>query len=204
MFVGHLLHNCSESSGGALNPSKLYVVCVSLGCQISGGIGKAMFEQSGTKITRMTALDPAGPNFEGNVSNAKNCLRKDDIGSIDCIHGDAGYYGMSHSVCTVDFWPNNGVRSQPGCPSTDAPVSEDAVNPCSHCRPGEFFLESVRNTRKDSEFYGMKKDDNGTMLADDIVPMRINCPRNASGNYYLITGSKSPYSLGMSGARVQQ
>lgn len=72
---------------------------------------------------------------------------------------------------------------------------------CSHSRPVQFFNESIHNTLDASDFYATKIHLDGTFSTNmaDIVPMGINCPPTARGNYYLRTDSKSPFSIGMNG-----
>lgn len=174
-------------------------------------------------------MDPAGPNFEDNSPNAKNRLEGDDADFVDIIHGDAGFYGVNCSIGMADFWPNNGTRTQRGCPPTNAPISQNEnrkldrkhlfqqrkhavvifsnnfIDPCSHVRPVLYFIESVRNTAepKRLDFYAAKRYFNGTMSANetDIVRMGINCPTTARGSYYLATDAKSPFSIGINGIK---
>lgn len=81
---------------------------------------------------RISGLDPAGPNFESDAANARNSLKKYDAEFVDVIHGDAGFYGISKSIGTVDFWPNNGTRIQRGCPPTNASISENETRKFNH------------------------------------------------------------------------
>lgn len=43
-------------------------------------------------------------------------IDKSNADFVDIIHTDAGAYGGPSNTGTVDFWPNNGVKFQPGCP----------------------------------------------------------------------------------------
>jgi len=61
-------------------------------------------------------LDPAGPLF--NIIEPR--LSYSDARFVDIIHTDYGFYGIAQATGTVDFFPNNGHRIQPGCfPNTE-------------------------------------------------------------------------------------
>lgn len=185
-----------------LDPTNIYLIGASLGCHVCGGIGKGIYDRSGTKVSRISALDPAGPNFEGEVPNAESCMSADDAEFVDVIHGDAGYYGFNQALGTCDFWPNEGIRDQPGCPSsTDTGVTQMEDNKCSHERPVRYYIESVRNPSKAQDFYAAKKFENGTMSRNvaDVAQMGINCSPDAKGNYFLKTNTEYPFSLGING-----
>lgn len=65
-------------------------------------------------MNRISGLDPAGPGFYG-LNVAPHRISKTDADFVDIIHTDAGGSGGDLSTGTVDFWPNNGRRFQPGC-----------------------------------------------------------------------------------------
>lgn len=166
---------------------------------VAGGMALEIYAKSGNKVGRLTGLDPAGPNFENGVPNAESSMTKDDAEFCDIWHGDAGIYGMKLSMGHVDFWPNNGTHPQNGCPISRDAVSQNDADTCSHKRPLQYFVESVRNFNNATEFWAMKKHLNGTWDPKDLMPMGINCPSTARGNYYLRTAAESPFSLGMDG-----
>ena len=70
------------------------------------------------KVGRISGLDPADPNFQGQSNAAK--LDKSDADFVDVIHSDANSFligdgmGTSDPSGHVDFWPNGGER-QPHC-----------------------------------------------------------------------------------------
>jgi len=70
-----------------------------------------------------TGLDPAGPLFHMIFSH----LSSSDARMVDIIHTDYGFYGISRSTGTVDFFPNNGGRVQPGCPTNAAFFSVEGI-----------------------------------------------------------------------------
>lgn len=61
---------------------------------------------------RITGLDPAGVLFS---PNSTVFLTKEDAEFVDVIHTDAGVYGTSEALASVDFYPNGGDRVQSGC-----------------------------------------------------------------------------------------
>lgn len=66
----------------------------------------------GEKIGRITGLDPAGPQFEGNIPDER--LSDDDADFVDVLHTDGGTLGYEASIGHVDYFPNGGKR-QAGC-----------------------------------------------------------------------------------------
>lgn len=59
-------------------------------------------------------LDPALPGFEI-ISPIENRLDKSDAQFVDVIHTCGGVLGYFSDIGHVDFYPNGGVPSQPGC-----------------------------------------------------------------------------------------
>lgn len=113
---------------------KIHVVGHSLGGQLAGYIGRSVMSQTGgskklkrltstfTKectrfiymLFRLTALDPAGPDFFA-IRIKTEHITKNDAEFVDVVHTDAGFYGYPKSTGTADFWPNGGHRFQPEC-----------------------------------------------------------------------------------------
>lgn len=99
----------------------LWGVGHSLGAHLMGFAGKC--SQS---FDRITGLDPAGPNFETELTPSR--LTASDAKFVDVIHTDGyskpwtlqsitaptNHYGTLIPMGTVDFYPNWG-HSQPGC-----------------------------------------------------------------------------------------
>lgn len=56
-------------------------------------------------------LDPAGPGYY--ILNTH--LSASDAEFVDVIHTDMGFFGLALKIGHVDFFPNYGYRSQPGC-----------------------------------------------------------------------------------------
>lgn len=175
---------------------------------------------------RITGLDPAGLLFS---PNSTVFLTKDDAEFVDVIHTDGGVYGTSEALVSADFYPNGGVRAQPGCSVWTFPFSLTLsgalsirfakeirfflfvdflvlyADLCSHKRSVAYWCESVSSRNETMVFYARKSSSNNNThnsivsQETDVVLMGIGCPPTASGKYFLTTGSNPPYSLGMNG-----
>lgn len=122
-----------------LNKDKFHLIGHSLGAQLSGVIGRKIISKSNKSqklkrfvssiyrntfirylleihIFRITGLDSAGPPFFLAVVSFLDQLSHSDAEVVDIIHSDAGLYGQPTSTGTIDFWPNDGMTLQPGCP----------------------------------------------------------------------------------------
>ncbi|XP_031776480.1 pancreatic triacylglycerol lipase isoform X2 [Apis florea] len=164
-----------------VNPKKIHIIGHSLGAELGGSIGRQMK----FRIGRITGLDPAGPFYY----LLNNHLSISDADFVDVIHTDMGFAGLALRIGTVNFFPNYGRRPQPGC-------SIELTSSCSHARAYEFYTESIRNHGAFiGKCYSLNKC-NGAKY----IPMGYATPSNATGNYFLITNSKSPYGRELAGA----
>ncbi|KAL3249420.1 hypothetical protein MRX96_056008 [Rhipicephalus microplus] len=117
-----------------LSKDQVHIVGFSLGGQIAGFFGRHFKNSTGQLISRITALDPAGPLFD----NTSVCLSVSDAQYVDAIHTSGGKHlvvgelGIDRPVGHVDFYPNGG-KKQPGCKPIDLP--------CDHFRATAYFLE---------------------------------------------------------------
>ncbi|XP_078685692.1 pancreatic triacylglycerol lipase-like isoform X2 [Branchiostoma floridae x Branchiostoma belcheri] len=132
----------------------IHIIGHSLGAHIAGYAGQRL-AKSGSKIGRITALDPAEPGFQGRPRHVR--LDPSDAVFVDAIHtdGEEGMdigFGMSQPVGHLDFYPNGG-RDQPGC--TDNLFNSiwdhgwyhgaKFFVTCNHKRAHRLFVESVRS-----------------------------------------------------------
>lgn len=62
----------------------------------------------------LAGLDPAGPLIQDYFS-LKEKLDKSDAEFVDVIHTDSTVFGYPESIGHADFYPNAGIRTQPGC-----------------------------------------------------------------------------------------
>ncbi|XP_074116213.1 pancreatic triacylglycerol lipase-like [Cotesia typhae] len=171
---------------------RIHIVAHSMGSHVAGAAGRKI----NPLLPRITGLDPAGPLF----NLLRNPLSSSDAEFVDIIHTDAGLYGKTLGSGHVDFWPNRGIRTQPGCPKSAAIYSEDDF--CSHHRSWIFYAESLLSEKA---FLAVRCSSNGKPSSTDlqIIPMGYATPREARGNYCLITSAQKPYGLQMDGAKEQ-
>lgn len=117
--------------------SSIHIIGVSLGAHIAGFIG-ANFNSS---IGRITALDPAGPQFTG--TSPEHRLDPTDAQFVDVLHTDIDALGFREALGHIDFYANGGT-DQPGCPPTI--FSGGAYFKCDHQRSVFLYMESINRT----------------------------------------------------------
>jgi hypothetical protein len=83
----------------------------SLGGHVCGFSGKFI---SAGKLGRISGLDAAkASQYDPNDPTSRIDITDADV--VDCIHTDGGGSGLMEPVCKLDFYANNGTRTQPGC-----------------------------------------------------------------------------------------
>ncbi|XP_070538284.1 uncharacterized protein [Ptychodera flava] len=143
----------SKHGSSALND--VHLIGHSLGAQISGMAGKWMQRDlrcngAPCKAMRVTALDPARPNFlvtsgERRRAPGPHCVSRNDAVFVDVIHSDAReqddhtggtlpQLGVYQALGHADFYPNGG-NEQPGC----------TFFPCDHSRATLLFAASINS-----------------------------------------------------------
>lgn len=95
-----------------IDVSRVHVVGHGMGAQLSGLTGQQVQVQCNKKIPRVSALDPAGPIYQGQSS--ANRLDANDATMVDVIHSNMGFLGYYGTCGSIDFYPNCGTY-QPGC-----------------------------------------------------------------------------------------
>lgn len=95
------------------DPQHIHLIGHSLGAHVAGAAG-SMFNN---RIARITGLDPALPSFD-HFKDADQRLDLTDAQFVDIIHTCAGTLGLFAPIGHVDFYPNGGTPTQPGCQPT--------------------------------------------------------------------------------------
>ncbi|XP_030768030.1 pancreatic triacylglycerol lipase-like [Sitophilus oryzae] len=179
---------------GEIPRENLHVIGFSLGCHIASMAGKSLPEN--VRIPRITALDPAYPEFP--IQDRTKRLANTDADYIDVIHTDSGIFGFPVSIGHSDFYPNGGRALQPGCQPSYLASQQivEQVVACSHVRAWKLYVESVINpsafpVTRCQKWGGEHKQCNFTV--DGYMGFASN--PNMNGKYYLRTGFKYPYGL---------
>uniref|UniRef100_A0A8C5EJQ7 triacylglycerol lipase n=1 Tax=Gouania willdenowi TaxID=441366 RepID=A0A8C5EJQ7_GOUWI len=137
----------------------IHLIGYSLGAHVAGFAGS----HATNKVGRITGLDPAGPDFEG--EHAHRRLSPDDAHFVDVLHtftrGSLGLsIGIQQPVGHVDIYPNGG-GFQPGCNLRGALEKianfgifaiTDAVK-CEHERSIHLFIDSLLNKQEVAKAY---------------------------------------------------
>ncbi|XP_031632237.1 lipase member H-like [Contarinia nasturtii] len=178
---------CSDR-GADIN--KFHLIGHSLGAHTVGYAG--MYTKSG-KIPRITGLDPAKPMFE-NTSDNDGSLDKSDAEFVDIIHSCAGLLGYTKPLGHVDFYPNGGRASQPGCQG----IYKELLEACSHGRSHQYYAASILKANVFTAYpcSSYESYQAGTCNKQNGIRMGDPVPKTARGVYYLKTSGTSPYAQG--------
>ncbi|XP_067636637.1 pancreatic triacylglycerol lipase-like [Eurosta solidaginis] len=167
---------------------RIHLIGHSLGAHIMGYAGS----YTKYRVGRITGLDPARPAFE-DCSGPEQHLDPTDGEFVDVIHSCGGILGFRTPIGFVDFYPNGGGAPQPGCTE----ISQIFTG-CSHGRSYEYFAESIHTEKG---FYATPCSTLQELLnrncTGDKILMGDPVPMSARGIYYLKTGSKPGYALGL-------
>ncbi|KAI4461544.1 lipase [Holotrichia oblita] len=182
-FIARFVVVLSNTRGISL--SNVHLVGHSLGAHLSGFTGKNIQQQSGLTVGRITGLDPAGPSFTYVTSSYR--LSENDAVNVDTIITDSYGYGINRSLGKVNFLPNGGSASQPGC----------YIVVCSHNRACLFFTEGILSNNfvarqcSSYTYYSL-----GLCRSNPQNVLGENVNFSVTGDFYLDTNSRSPYAQG--------
>ncbi|KAF5291389.1 hypothetical protein FQR65_LT01699 [Abscondita terminalis] len=131
-IVGNILGDFVRfySNTGELFVDKLHLIGFSLGSHIAGSVGKLLKKE---KLSRITALDPAFPQFS--LTDTTQRLSTSDAKYVDVIHTDGGIFGFPTSLGHADFYPNGGQQVQPGCEPSQLAENGDLISIVNIAKP---------------------------------------------------------------------
>lgn len=181
-YVGETLLAISGVWGIPLED--FHMIGHSLGAHVAGFAGKRIKALTGSRMGRITGLDPAKVGYSDLFPNSR--LSSDDANRVDTIHTSTLIAGYTEAIGSIDFYPNGGV-SQNGC----------AFGPCSHNRAPDYFIESISSNAfvatKCTSYNQLSTCRNGgnvqNIMGENVNPLEI-------GVFYLNTNAIAPYGCG--------
>nr|BAN20541.1 lipase [Riptortus pedestris] len=165
------------------DPQSFHLIGHSLGAHVAGYAGYSVKKG---KPGRITGLDPAKPHFH-NVDNSERLDSSDAI-FVDCIHTCGGLLGLMEPICDVDFYPNGGKNTQPGCHYFD-------FGRCSHKRSHQLFAESILPSHKFPSLRCGKLPLDPYYCEETDVYMGNYVKPSVRGMYYVHTNKEFPYAV---------
>ncbi|XP_021948084.1 pancreatic triacylglycerol lipase isoform X2 [Folsomia candida] len=130
------------------DPMSVHIVGFGLGAQVAGVVGNNFKRATGGLLGRITGLDPSGLQYHYTAMSEK--LDKTDADFVDVYHTTTAPFGFGTSIGTVDFYPNGGGPSQPGCKSAVLDMMKDIPGmegSCAHNRAWQYFTDSIYNKK---------------------------------------------------------
>lgn len=181
-----------------LNPKKLELVGLSLGGQTISFIAKRFRDITGTGISRLTALDPAGPCFRNLGPDER--LDQTDADFVDVLATNIDGFGMAAPVGHVNYYVNGG-EFQPG------EILWVACNViCSHIRSYTLWLSALVNPKSfiaiqcDSVQQAREKNCyDRKPCVTNLLGLKVD--KNKTGIFYLGTYNSYPYYMGEKGTK---
>ncbi|XP_026277480.1 phospholipase A1 member A-like [Frankliniella occidentalis] len=159
---------------GAL-PESMHLVGHSLGAHVAGVAGANI--RAG-KVNRISGLDPARPGFRD--VDLQRRLDSGDAFLVDVIHTTAGFLGLEEPVGHIDFYPNGGTMSQPGC-------LPDLAGICSHEKAFRIFRDSISDVNFSAVGCDSARDAMQGRCSGRVGAMGERCDTTQPGIYYAAT-----------------
>ncbi|KAL4705449.1 hypothetical protein ACJJTC_012836 [Scirpophaga incertulas] len=114
--------------------SSIHLIGFSLGAHVAGITGKLVQQKLGSKIGRITALDPAKPCF---LKASDYRLGKDDADFVQVVHSSSGVLGLEQPLGHVDVYMNGVDVKQPEC------LDRGITLECDHAQAWRMYSASV-------------------------------------------------------------
>ncbi|KAL4716597.1 hypothetical protein ACJJTC_010261 [Scirpophaga incertulas] len=160
---------------GAASYESVHLVGFSLGGHLVGNAGR----ETGGRVKRITALDPAGPLWGGDDER----LVATDAQYVEVIHTNTAMLGYTDPCGDADFYPNGG-SSMPGC----------WKNQCSHGKAFTYFASTVKYNHLLASRCDSLRDAQRGRCSGDKVPMgNGDLNKFQNGIFRVDTGKSYPY-----------
>ncbi|XP_059051570.1 phospholipase A1 member A-like [Achroia grisella] len=189
-YIGKALAKMlSELRKAGISPKNMHCIGHSLGSQMLGQTGEIFINMTNERISRITALDPAGPCFSNSLIEEQ--VRSGVADYVEVYHCNAGGLGTTSVLGDVDFFVNKKGASQPNCGTPWIPGIFDSSKAakCNHrtcidvytatVSHPEWFVAHKCDTYKDYKAGGCSR--------NDITMAGFWNPGTATGVYYFST-----------------
>ncbi|XP_078046327.1 lipase member H-like [Augochlora pura] len=185
-----IVRGINDMVAAGMDQTKLIASGFSLGAQVCGFIGRKL----SFNLPEIIAADPAGPMF----NFVEKSVSASDALCVKCIHTDMFLYGNGNPCGHLDFYPNAGVREQPGCALFSF---KDLANSCSHGRSEQYMAEAARypDAFPSVKCNSWNSFEDGKCDRNVTIPMGYAAPCSAEGKFYLQTNSAYPFAKGSAG-----
>lgn len=189
-YIGKALGQMlADLKRGGVSPKSIQCIGHSLGGQILGQAGDIFINKTGDKISRITALDPAGPCFSN--SFIQNQVRSGVAEYVEVYHCNAGALGTTSVLADIDFFVNKKGQSQPNCGTPLIPGIFDSSKAakCNHRTCIDIWTATVSHpnwflAHKCDSYKGYK---DGKCSSNEITIAGFWNPGNATGVFYFST-----------------
>ena len=133
-----------------------------------------------------SGLDPAWPLF--GLCNSDCRISSESAKIVEIVHTNGGFLGNPFAIGDLDFYPNGGGVTQPGC-------KLDPLGTCAHSRSVEFYAESILT---ETGFYGIKCESIKLDKCDGQLEIMGDSDliTKEPGIYYLETRDQAPFAMG--------
>lgn len=146
-YIGKALGNMLvDLSTGGICRKNIHCVGHSLGAQMLSHTGETFLNLTGKKISKITALDPAGPCFSNSLINEQ--IRSGVADYVEVYHCNSGGFGTSSILGDVDFIVNKKGETQPQCSTPIIPGFLDSPKAatCNHRVCIDVWTASIKNS----------------------------------------------------------
>ncbi|XP_028163902.1 lipase member H-A-like [Ostrinia furnacalis] len=190
-LIGEYLASLTEHG---LTANRLELLGASLGAHIASYAAEKFWELTGTRLARLSALDPAGPCFR-NLPYLHR-LNHHVARRVDVLHTNIDGFGIADPLGHVDFYANGGEYQHA--------IKKEFLLPClvycSHTRSAFYWIKAFMNPEKfiavrcDSVARARRGDCYRTNVTTNLLGPKTDFKK--PGIYYLPTNGAPPYYRG--------